>query len=259
MVLRWSAATRAWRRVEGDPPEGLGRARVGLYETLLITVSAYALALHADRIARSWEVLTGRPLAAAPEVPPLGEGRDEAVRQGWPGLRFDVRSFPDGSADAEIRRRDRPAMKPPPLPLLLMELGAADAAYPHKSSEREHLTRAYKHAQGAGAHDALLVVAGELREAAAAFVGLVTADALVLPPLRQSVLASTTRTAVAEWCREQGRGVLERPIRAAELAGSGLIYGNALIGLVPAYVAGGPATPLPDWFDAAAIERRLTS
>lgn len=36
-----------------------------------------------------------------------------------------------------------------------------------------------------------------------------------------------------------------------------LIYGNALIGLVPAFPAGCPAVPLPAWFDAPAIERRL--
>jgi hypothetical protein len=255
-VLRWSDAGRAWRPVEGDPPEGLGGAAVGLYETLLTSVSAYALALHANRIARSWELLTGGPLSAA-AVPPLSEARAEARRQQWPGLRFDVRWFPDGSAGAEIRRRDRPPMKPPPLPLLPMEFGAAAAAYPHKSAEREHLTQAYRQAVAAGAHDALLVVGGEVREAAAAFVGLVTAEALVLPPLRQNVLPSTTRTAVAEWCRERGRGVIERPIRVDELGGGALIYGNALIGLVPAYAAPGPAGALPGWFDAPAIERRL--
>jgi branched-subunit amino acid aminotransferase/4-amino-4-deoxychorismate lyase len=148
-------------------------------------------------------------------------------------------------------------MKPPPLPLLPMEFGAAAVAYPHKSAEREHLTQAYRQAVAAGAHDALLVVGGEVREAAAAFVGLVTAEALVLPPLRQNVLPSTTRTAVAEWCREHGRAVIERPIRVDELGGGALIYGNALIGLVPAFPAGRPPVALPGWFDAPGIERRL--
>jgi hypothetical protein len=42
-----------------------------------------------------------------------------------------------------------------------------------------------------------------------------------------------------------------------ELGGGALIYGKALIGLVPAFPAGRPAVPLPRWFDAPAIERRL--
>ena len=43
-----------------------------------------------------------------------------------------------------------------------------------------------------------------------------------------------------------------------ELGGGALIYGNALIGLLPAFAAGRPAVPLPGWFDAPAIERRLS-
>ena len=49
-VLRWSEPAQAWRLVEGEAPEGLGGAEVGLYETLMTGASAYALALHADRI-----------------------------------------------------------------------------------------------------------------------------------------------------------------------------------------------------------------
>ena len=100
-VFRWSEAGRSWRPVEGEPPEGLGGAQVGLYETLMTSASAYALALHADRIARSWERLTGRPFSAEP-VPPLLDGRAEAIRQQWPALRFEVRRF----ADARHRRAD---------------------------------------------------------------------------------------------------------------------------------------------------------
>ena len=43
-----------------------------------------------------------------------------------------------------------------------------------------------------------------------------------------------------------------------ELGGAALICGNALMGLVSVFPAGRPAVPLPAWFDAAAIERRLT-
>jgi hypothetical protein len=42
-----------------------------------------------------------------------------------------------------------------------------------------------------------------------------------------------------------------------ELDGGTLIYGNALIGLLPAFLAGRAAAPLPAWFSAPAIERRL--
>jgi branched-subunit amino acid aminotransferase/4-amino-4-deoxychorismate lyase len=254
-VLRWDEAGRAWRKVEGEAPEGLGGAQVGLYETLMTSASAYALALHADRIARSWERLTGRPFAAE-AVPPLHDARAEAIRQQWRALRFEVRRFADGSAVAQIRRRDKPSVKPP-LRLLPVEFGAAEAAYPHKSVDREHLRQAYERAVAAGADDALFVVGGEVRETAQAFVGLVTAEALVLPPLREDVLPSTTRTAAAGWCLENGRTVIERPIRMDELGAGGLIYGNALIGLVPAFPAGRPPVPLPGWFDAPAIERRL--
>jgi hypothetical protein len=257
-VIRWSDAGRSWRAVEGEPPEGLGGAQVGLYETLMTSASAYALGLHADRVARSWGLLTGRPLSAE-ALPPLRDARAEAMRQQWLALRFDVRRFPDGSAVAEIRRRDRPPVKPP-LPLLPVQFGAADAAYPHKSADRAHLMRACEQAVAAGAHDALVVVGDEAREAAQAFIGLVTAETLVLPPLRQNVLPSTTRTAAADWCRENGRAVVERPIRMDELGepgGGALIYGNALIGLVPAFAAGRTPVPLPGWFDAPAIVRRL--
>jgi hypothetical protein len=39
-------------------------------------------------------------------------------------------------------------------------------------------------------------------------------------------------------------------------AGS-LIYGNSLIGLVHAIVVGRDAAPMPAWFSAPAIEKRL--
>ena len=159
---------------------------------------------------------------------------------------------------AQIRRRDKPSLKPP-LRLLPIEAGATDAAYPHKSVERDHLRRAYERAVAAGADDALFVVGGEVRESAQAFFGFVTAEALVLPPLRQDVLPSTTRTAAADWCREKGRAVIERPIRMSELGDGTLVYGNALIGLVPAFAAGRAAVPLPAWFDAPAIKRRSLS
>jgi branched-subunit amino acid aminotransferase/4-amino-4-deoxychorismate lyase len=254
-VFRWSEAGRSWRPVEGDPPEGLGDAQIGLYETLMTSASAYALALHADRIARSWERLTDRPFSAEP-VPPLLDGCAEAIRQQWPALRFEVRRFADARTVAQIRRRDKPSVKPP-LQLLPVEFGASDAAYPHKSVEREHLKQAYERAVAAGADDVLFIVGGEVRETAQAFVGLVTAEALVLPPLGQDVLPSTTRTAAADWCRDNDRAVIERPIRMDELGGGALICGNALMGLLPAFAAGRPAIPLPDWFDAPAIERRL--
>lgn len=255
MVLRWSDAVQAWRPVEGEAPEGLGGARVGLYETLMTSASAYALALHADRIARSWQRLTGRPFAAEP-VSPLGDARAEAIRQQWPALRFEMRWFGDGSAVAQMRRRDRPPVKPP-VRLLPLKLGEPEAAYPHKSVDRSHLRQAYSRAVVAGADDALFIVGGEVREATQAFVALVTAEALVLPPLRADVLPSTTRTAAVDWCRQNGRAVTERPITAEDLDDGALIYGNALIGLLPAFVAGRPAVPLPGWFDATAIERRL--
>ena len=80
-VLRWSQVGRSWEPVEGEAPEGLGGAQVGLYETLMTSASAYALSLHADRIARSWERLTGRPFSAE-AVPPLPDVRAEVIRQG---------------------------------------------------------------------------------------------------------------------------------------------------------------------------------
>ena len=219
-----------------------------------MSASEYALALHADRIARSWERLTGRPFPAA-AVPTVRDARDEAVRQSWPACKFEVREFPDGTAVAQLRRRDRPSLTPP---VRLLPVAAPDTAYPHKSVERDHLTRAHARAVAAGAHDALLVAGDEVRETAQAFVGLVTAERLVLPPLHQDVLPSTTRTAVADWCRANGRPAVERPIRMAELGGGALLYGSAIIGLLPAFADGCPAIPLPGWFDARAIERRLS-
>ena len=254
-AVRWSEEAQAWCEVLGEDAEGLAGAEVGLYEVLLASASAYALGLHADRIARSWYRLTGRPFATE-KVPSLGEARAEARRQAWPGLRFEVRSFAGGSAVAQIRRRDRPPVAPP-VRLFPVELDGPDGAYPHKSVDRRHLTRAAQRAAAAGADDALFVVRGEVREAAQAFVGFVTAEALVLPPLREDVLPSTTRTAAAHWCRAEGRAVVERPIAIDELDGGTLIYGNAVIGLLSAYLADRPASPLPGWFDATAIERRL--
>ena len=251
-VLRWSEADPSWQPVEPEPPDGLGDAKVGLYEVLMASASAYALALHADRIARSWDRLTGRPFSAE-RVPTLRDARDEVIRQGWPAFRFEVRWLADERVVAQLRRRDKPPLKPPVWLLPIDE----DSAYPHKSVDREHLTRALKRAVAGGADDALFIVGGEVRETAQAFVGFVTDEALVLPPLRGDVLASTTRTAAAEWCREQGRAVIERPIRTDELGAGVLIYGNALIGLLPAFMLGSPAVPLPSWFDPHAIERRL--
>lgn len=255
-VLRWSQASRAWRPVEGEAPEALGDDRVGIYETLLTSASPYAIRLHGDRIARSWERLTGRRLAAEP-VPALPEARAEAIRQRWPAVRFEVRLPASGQAIAQIRRREKLHARPP-VRLLPVELPASASAYPHKSVDRSHLARALERAIAAGADDVLFVAGGEVRETAQAFVALVTRDGLLLPPLRDDVLPSTTRTAVAEWCRERGRAVVERPIGTAELDGGTLIYGNALLGLVPACALGHVGAPLPDWFDAAAIERRLS-
>jgi len=254
-VLRWSAVDRVWLPVEGDAPEGMDGAEVGLYETLLTRASAYALGLHADRIATSWRRLTGRPFTAEP-LPAVDDARGEAIRQGWPGLRFEVRWFADARAVAQIRRRERPAVRPP-VRLQPVKIEGGDSAYPHKSVDRQHLTQVYRQAVAAGADDALFVIDGEVRETTQAFVGLVTAEALVLPPLREDVLPSTTRTAAASWCRERGRAVLERPIQIEELDRGTLIYGNALLGLLPAVRAGHEAAPLPMWFGTAAIERRL--
>jgi branched-subunit amino acid aminotransferase/4-amino-4-deoxychorismate lyase len=255
-VLRWSEASRSWAPVEDGAPDGLGGAQVGIYETLPASASAYALGLHADRIARSWQRLTDRTFGTEP-LPTLEDARAEVLRRGWPGLRFEVRRFADGSVVAQLRRREKLSL-PSPVRLLPVERGPSDAAYPHKSVEREHLTRALALAVAGGADDALIVVAGEVRETAQAFVGLVTGEGLQLPPLHQDVLPSTTRTAVADWCRERGRRVTEQAISIGDLGRGGLIYGSALVGLLPAVLVGRPATPLPSWFDGAAIERRLS-
>lgn len=77
------------------------------------------------------------------------------------------------------------------------------------------------------------------------------------PRLRDDVLPGTTRAAVAEWCRDRGRAVVERPIGTAELGTGTLVYG-ALLGLVPAFAVGRAPGDLPGWFDALANERRLT-
>ena len=255
LVLRWNEAAQAWGPVQGDAPAGFDGADVGLYEVLRVSASPYALRLHADRIARSWQRLTGRPFASE-HVPSLPDARAEAIRQQWPGFRFEVRGFADGSAVAQIRRRERTSVKPP-VRLLAVESDGAESAYPHKSVDRRHLTQSYERAVAAGADDALFVVGGEVREAAQAFVALVTAEAFVLPPLREDVLPSTTRTAAADWCRDNGRAVIERPIRMEDLDHGTLIYGNALVGLLPAFLAEQGARPLPAWFSAPAIERRL--
>ena len=255
-VLRWGAGDRVWRPVPGEAPEGMDGATVGLYETLMTSASAYALGLHAERIARSWERLTGRAFAGE-ALPAVDDARAEAFRQGWPGLRFEARRYPDGRAVAQIRRRDRPPVRSP-VRLLALDLDGPEGAYPHKSVDRQHLNQALQRAVAAGADDALLVVDGEVRETTQAFVGLVTADALALPPMRADVLPSTTRTAAAEWCREGGHAVRERPIAVGELDQGTLLYGNALIGLLTAVLAGCAPRPLPSWFDAAAIERRLS-
>jgi branched-subunit amino acid aminotransferase/4-amino-4-deoxychorismate lyase len=228
---------------------------VGLYETMRATASAYGRSLHADRIAASWERLTGRPFPSA-SVPSLADVCAEVRRRGWPALRFEVRKFAADEPVAQIRRRERPSLAPP-VRLLAFSLDEKDSAYPHKSVERGHLKRAYDRAIAAGADDALFVVGGEVRETAQAFLGLLTEDSLVLPPLRGDVLPSTTRTTVAAWCREIGRAVVERPISLAELDGGALLYGNAIVGLLPARVVDRAAVPLPGWFDAEAIDRRL--
>jgi branched-subunit amino acid aminotransferase/4-amino-4-deoxychorismate lyase len=255
VALRWSEEDRAWHPVEGEAPEGFDGAEVGLYETLMASASKYARGLHASRIARSWERLTGRPFEAE-ALPSLEDACAAARDQDWPGLRFEVRRFPDGRALAQIRRRDRLRMESP-VRLLPVALEGPDAAYPHKSVDRRHLTRAHQRAVAAGADDALFIVDGEVRETAQAFVGLVTAEALVLPPLREDVLPSTTRTAAAEWCLDNGRAVIERPIGSTDVASGTLIYGNALLGLLPAFAVGHAAVALPAWFDIHAIERRL--
>lgn len=255
-VLRWDRSRGAWQAVDdGDAPEGLGGAEVGLYETMRATASAYAHSLHAARIALSWERLTGRPFPSAC-APSLADACAEVRRHGWPALRFEVRGFAGDEPVAQVRRRDRPSLAPP-VRLLPIALDEKDSAYPHKSVERGHLKRAYDRAIAAGADDALFVVGGEVRETAQAFLGFVTGGGLALPPLREDVLPSTTRTTVAAWCREVGRAVVERPIGIDELDGGALLYGNAIVGLLPARILDRAAVPLPGWFDAEAIDRRL--
>lgn len=255
-VLQWDPSSGTWQGVDDrDAPEGLGGAEVGLYETMRATASAYAHALHEDRIAASWERLTGRAFPAA-SVPSLADACAEVRRHGWPALRFEVRKFAGDEPVAQLRRRERPAFAPP-VRLLPIAGDEKDSAYPHKSVERGHLRRALDRAIAAGADDALFVVGGEVRETAQAFLGFFVDDALILPPLREDVLPSTTRTTVAAWCREVGRAVVERPIGVGELDGGALLYGNAVIGLLPARVIDRAAVPLPDWFDAEAIDRRL--
>jgi branched-subunit amino acid aminotransferase/4-amino-4-deoxychorismate lyase len=133
-----------------------------------------------------------------------------------------------------------------------------DAALVGCDEATANLVQAHARAVAASTDDAPFVAGNEVRGTAQAFVALVTADALVLPPLRGEVLPSTTRTACAGWCAEQRRAVIERPIALDELRRGALIYGNALLGLVLGVAAGGPVVPLPAWFDPPAIERRLT-
>ena len=80
-VLRWSGASRSWSPVEEGATEGLDGAQVGLYETLPASASAYALALHADRIARSWQRLTGGPYPAE-ALPALDDAVDRRAGDG---------------------------------------------------------------------------------------------------------------------------------------------------------------------------------
>ena len=165
-------------------------------------------------------------------------------------MRFEVRHLRTGAPSRRSVERDKPAVKPP-VRLLPVEFVTSDVAYPHKSVERDHLKRAYERAVAAGADDALFVVGGEVRETAQAFLGFVTAEASRAPAAAGDVSAEHDRTAVADWCRDNGRAVIERPIALGELGDGALIYAQC------ADRAGGrrsrpgrPAVPLPGWFDA---------
>lgn len=253
-VLRWNRETKIWQPADGEVEDGPAGEEIGLFETLRTDATGYALGIHGQRIVRSWGALGGS--IPFPDVPGLPQAAEAARAQNWFAFRYEVRGYAGGRAELYLRCREQPP-RVAVVRLWPVHLDES-AAYPHKVVDRRVLMQAYERAVAHGADDALIVVQGEVRETARAFVGLAAASGLILPPLRSSILPSTTRMILGAWCREQGRSVTEEILPLADLTAKGcVIYGNAVIGVLPAQVLPSPASGLPRWLDTDAIQRRM--
>ncbi len=177
--------------------------------------------LHLRRLAASCKAL-GVPLPG--ELPTPGGGADRVHRLlvGPRGLQVSERAVGGTGAVALITAR------------------TAHRPYPHKTTERGQFDRALDEAKAAGADDAVLLTGGgHVAECAIWGVFWWEDDRLCAPPLDLGVLPGVARARLAELAG----GIVERRVRAEDLAGLRPFVANSVRGVVP--VASFRGLPVP--------------
>lgn len=167
--------------------------------------------LHLRRLASSCKAL-GVPLPGELPTPAGGADRVHRLEVGPRGLQVSER--PVGGTGA----------------VTLITARAAHRPYPHKTTERGQFDRALDEAKAAGADDAVLLTSGgEVAECAIWGVFWWEDDRLCAPPLDLGILPGVARARL----RELAGGIVERRVRAEDLAGLRPFVANSVRGVVP--------------------------
>jgi branched-subunit amino acid aminotransferase/4-amino-4-deoxychorismate lyase len=167
--------------------------------------------LHLRRLAASCKAL-GVPLPGELPTPAGGPDRVHRLEVGPRGL--EVSERPVGKTGAVTLITARNAHQP----------------YPHKTTERGQFDRALDEAKAAGADDAVLLTSGgHVAECAIWGVFWWEGDRVCAPPLDLGVLPGVARARLEELTG----GIVERRVRAEDLAGLRPFVANSVRGVVP--------------------------
>lgn len=204
----------------------------GLFETVLVAAGQPCLLdLHVARLEASCDALgIARPLD-------LGDGVREALPDLWEeegrperaALRLTVTRgpyaglAPDERAASDVYLVLRALGPEPPRPVdaVVVDAPRIDPSNPlagHKTLSWMAYVEARRRAVAAGAHVALLrTTDGDVAEADAANLFVVTGGTAVTPPLSRGVLPGITRARVLDALRESGRAAEVRALRDDDL------------------------------------------
>jgi branched-subunit amino acid aminotransferase/4-amino-4-deoxychorismate lyase len=167
--------------------------------------------LHLRRLASSCKAL-GVPLPGELPTPAGGADRVHRMEVGPRGL--EVSERPVGGSGAVTLITARTAHRP----------------YPHKTTERDQFDRALDEAKAAGADDAVLLTGGgDVAECAIWGVFWWENDRLCAPPLDLGILPGVARARLEELAGK----IVERRVRAEDLAGLRPFVANSVRGVVP--------------------------
>jgi branched-chain amino acid aminotransferase len=203
----------------------------GLFETMrAYGGKVLALDEHLERLEQGAGVLGIGPLA--PRADRVREVHEAAAAAGGGELAVRLlltRGSVAGASSSGAGRPTRAVLAEPfqPLPAALYVRGAAaitrEAAGPGSAIKSTSYLRsllASREAAAAGAHEAIWVAGGQVREGASSNVFLFTDGQLVTPPDDGAILAGITRRLLLQLSSSLGIQCVERPVAVGEIHGA---------------------------------------